>query len=86
MSACIRCGSAAGEEYRFAHVETNTVFEKPKGGGRQKKIVTEKLPGAQVDYYNTKADLVAALTGKKRQRFRRCPGYRLCQRCRLRRQ
>ncbi|MBR3740636.1 MAG: hypothetical protein IKN04_09285 [Clostridia bacterium] len=46
MSACIRCGSAAGEEYRFAHVETNTVFENPKGGGRQKKTVTEKLLGA----------------------------------------
>lgn len=45
MSACIRCGSVAGEEYRFAHVEKNTVYENPPGGGKQKKIVKEKLLG-----------------------------------------
>ena len=32
-------------------------------------MVAKKLPDAQVDYYNTKADLVAALTGKKIDAF-----------------
>ena len=48
------------QTYGSIGVQTGTNFD---------EIVTEKLPGAQVDYYNTKADLVAALTGKKLDAF-----------------
>ncbi len=46
--------------YRTIGVQTGTSFD---------AIVAEKLPDAQVDYYNNKADLVAALTGKKVDAF-----------------
>ena len=41
-------------------VQTGTNFD---------AMVAEKLPDAQVEYYNTKADLVAALTGSKVDAF-----------------
>ncbi len=41
-------------------VQTGTSFD---------RMVEEKLPGAQVEYYNSKADLVAALTGRKIDAF-----------------
>ena len=41
-------------------VQTGTSFD---------AMVTDKLPNAKVEYYNTKADLVAALTGSKVDAF-----------------
>ena len=41
-------------------VQTGTSFD---------RMVTDRLPNAQVEYYNTKADLVAALTGQKVEAF-----------------
>ena len=43
MSTCIRCGSVVGEEYRFAHVETNTRSETRPGRKKPVEVVTEKL-------------------------------------------
>ena len=61
-AACAEDISTALREYNGKRigVQTGTSFD---------KMVTEKLPDAKVEYYNTKADLVAALTGYKVEAF-----------------
>ncbi len=55
--------SGSGLEYlngKRIGVQTGTSFD---------AMVKEKLPDAEIEYYNTKADLVAALTGNKIEAF-----------------
>ena len=49
-------GDGAAGSIKRVGVQTGTNFD---------SIIMDKLPDAQVEYYNTKADLVAALTGDK---------------------
>ena len=61
-------GTALGEVYTGIDQLDGTRIGVQTGTGFD-RMVTDRLPNAQVEYYNTKADLVAALTGQKVEAF-----------------
>ena len=61
-------GTALGEVYTGIDQLDGTRIGVQTGASFD-RMVTDRLPNAQVEYYNTKADLVAALTGQKVEAF-----------------